>query len=146
MEAENGTILTNARECPFCKIEIEEEEITFSFSRIFLITAALQSAGNVLGFDKALLIFFSTVIFEMLILYFVKDIFPYFPHFIFIFTVIYFLTGYNLCKKWLEEFGIFEIDDEEFSTVKKSIKLSRSVWIAAFVFNLSLWLVYLTFF
>jgi hypothetical protein len=80
----------------------------------------------------------------MMALYFVKDTFPHFPHFIFTFTVIYFLTGFNLSNKWLNDFGIFESDDTDFVSAKKGIELSRLIWAAAFVLNLILWLVYLT--
>ncbi len=146
LEIENETVLTSSRKCPFCKIEIEEDEIAATFAENLLTTAALQSAGKVLGFDVALFIFFGVVFFEMAILYFVKDMFPQFPHFIFIFTIMYFLTGFNLNNKWLKNFGILEADDEDFISAKKNIRLSRLVWMAAFVFNLLLWLAYLKFF
>ncbi len=146
LEIKNETVLTNSRKCPFCKIELEEVEITSSFAQSLITTAGLQAAGKVLGFDAALFIFFGVVIFEMTVLYFVKDTFSYFPHFIFGFTVIYFLTGFNLSNKWLKDFGTFEVNDEDFNSAKKNIKLSRLVWTAAFVLNLSMWLVYLTLF
>ena len=59
LEIKNETVLTNSRKCPFCKIELEEVEITSSFAQSLITTAGLQAAGKVLGFDAALFIFFS---------------------------------------------------------------------------------------
>jgi hypothetical protein len=61
LEIENEKVLTNSRNCPSCKVEIEESEIVLSFAGKLMTTAAMQSAGKILGFDAALLIFFGVV-------------------------------------------------------------------------------------
>lgn len=141
LEVENDRIITTARRCPFCKIKIDEDEIISSHSHNLTITKAMQSAGNVLGFDSAVLISFGVVFFEIFLSYFFET-FSVIQHFAFSLSIFYFLSGYYLSKEWLNEFGSLQIKDEEFLSVRKNILLSHRVWFVASIFNLILWFVY----
>lgn len=139
LEVKNDEAIISEIKCSFCRTDITESEVSVSYSLINLLTRAIQSATDVLKLDVALPLVLGLMFIEIIIAYSVRDMFPTFSNFMFSVSMLIFLGGYNLSKKWLDKYGELRLKDEEFVLVKKQIKLSKSVWIAAMIFNILLW-------
>lgn len=143
LEIRNGEIITNARNCKFCNSWIDEARIVLSYSNNLIITEALQLAGEVRGFNYSLPIILGLGAFEMLICFMVADTFPFLAHIMLVVSTLYILSGFVVSNNWLKKYKNIRIYDSELITSKKSIFLSRTIWIAGLVINSVIWLSFL---
>lgn len=146
LDSENGNIITKARNCKFCNFWIEEPKIVLSNLINQNLTESLQSAGEVKGFNYAVPIILGVVLFEISISYLYRNDFPFFSHIVFIFTSFYFYSGFKICSDWLKKYQELRIYDNELMEAKKNIGLSKNIWIAGLVFNIFIWLAFISYF
>jgi hypothetical protein len=140
------TIIIISRNCPFCASYIEKDEINDSYKKYLKGVRALQSAKDVISNDYILFVLFGMVFLEMIIIHFIKNMFPLLQLFIFVFSGIVLALGYIKTQMWLDKFGFLLMDDEGFTAAKKEVKRSRLIWLIAIIFNLALWFLFIKYF
>lgn len=103
-------VLFGSTHCPYCDLELDQEEIFPSVIVNFVITQAISSANSIRTFDMGVIIFIGMIVSR----YFVN-----YGLWVDIGLSSFWLLPLWMIVRWYFKHGRWEIDDEEYSHAKK---------------------------